>query len=141
MGHPNYFESLELPLTPFLDEEVLKQNYLRLSSNAHPDRAKDGSDETGLDASLINEAYNQLSKMPTRLRHLLVQLTGELPESLKQIPEAVGDRFMEVGEVLLAMAAEEEVGCGGDVGVNDDEGVGGGGGGGGGGGAAAGIGE
>lgn len=100
MGHPNYFESLELPLSPFLDEELLKQNYLRLSSNAHPDRAKSGSDKTELDPSVINEAFKQLSKMPTRLRHLLLLLTGEVPESLKQIPEAVGDRFMEVGEVL-----------------------------------------
>ncbi len=100
MGHPNYFESLELPLTPFLDEEVLKQNYLRRSSDAHPDRAKGGPDETELDPSVINEAFKQLSKMPTRLRHLLLLLSGEVPESLKQIPEAVGDRFMEVGEVL-----------------------------------------
>jgi hypothetical protein len=100
MGHPNYFVSLELPVSPFLDEEVLKQNYLRLSSNAHPDRARNVSDDTELDASMINEAFKQLSKMPTRLRHLLLVLTGEAPESLKRIPEAVGDRFMEVGEVL-----------------------------------------
>lgn len=100
MGSHNYFESLELPLTPFLDEGILKKNYLRLSANAHPDRAKGFADETLLDASLINEAFNQLSRMPSRLRHLLFLLTGEVPESLKRIPEAVGDRFMEVGEVL-----------------------------------------
>ena len=87
-------------MSPFLDAEVLKQNYLRLSSSAHPDRKKQGADVLELDASLINEAFNQLSRMPTRLRHLLLLLTAEVPESLKQIPEAVGDRFMEVGEVL-----------------------------------------
>lgn len=100
MGTPNYFEILELPMSPFVDEEVLKKNYLRLSSNAHPDRARDVADESLLDPSLINEAFNQLSRMPSRLRHLLFLLTGNVPESLKQIPDTVGDRFMEVGEVL-----------------------------------------
>lgn len=98
----NYFESLEVPVTPFLDEEVLHQNYLRLSACAHPDRHQnsDNNAPSTMDASYINEAFNELSRMPSRLRHLLLQITGNVPESLKQIPDEVGDRFMEVGESL-----------------------------------------
>lgn len=107
MSQHNYFEILELPVQPFVDEAVLKANYLKLSSIVHPDRETSNSvQETALvDASLVNEAQRTLSHTPSRLKHLLTLRTGSAPGNLRHVPNAIGDLFMEVGGLLQKMDA------------------------------------
>ena len=107
MSQHNYYEILDLPVQPCVDEAELKANYLKLSSSVHPDREDaDPEQNSGLvDASLVNEAQRILSHTPSRLKHLLTLRTGSAPGNLRQVPNAVGDLFMEVGALLQKLDA------------------------------------
>jgi hypothetical protein len=106
MSGLDFFKLLEVKPLPILDEQVLKSNYLRLSSTAHPDRAASlasGAFVVPGDPVLLNQAYSALSRIPGRLRHLLTLHGGKDPGSPKQIPQNIGERFMEVGELIHSL--------------------------------------
>ena len=98
----NYYKILGLPVQPCIDESALKANYLKLSASVHPDR-KGGhmdKDPEQPDAALVNEAQRTLSHTPSRLKHLLTLQTGSAPGNLRQVPDELGDFFMEIGALL-----------------------------------------
>ena len=102
MRHFNYFKILGLPVQPCIDESALKANYLKLSVSVHPDREGGHPDEDPEqpDAALVNEAQRILSHTPSRLKHLLTLQTGSAPGNLRQVPDELGDFFMEIGALL-----------------------------------------
>lgn len=85
----DYFALLELPRRPGLDEEALKENYLRLAAAWHPD-AVGGDVEKFRE---LQEARKVLLNPAARLRHLLA-LEGS----------AAGGNFPPSSELFLEVA-------------------------------------
>lgn len=92
----DYFALLGLPRRPGLDEEALKENYLRLAAAWHPDAAG-GAVEKFRD---LQEARKTLLNPASRLRHLLA-LEGFEGRSGGSFQPPT-DLFLEVAGVLDA---------------------------------------
>jgi curved DNA-binding protein CbpA len=96
----DYFALLNEPRRPWLDADLLKQKFLALSANAHPDRIHSASEADRTDATKrfteLNAAYNCLAEPKLRLLHLLELELGAKPKDIQQIPTALADLFAEV---------------------------------------------
>lgn len=64
---PDYFKLLSLPRRAALDEETVKQAYLRRTRELHPDQNPGGAAE----AETLNKAFETLRTSEKRLKHLL----------------------------------------------------------------------
>lgn len=100
---PDYFALLNEPRQPWIDPEELKQKFLALSSQTHPDRVHGAPEAERLAASRryaeINSAYNCLREPKDRLRHLLELELGAKPVDIQRVPEEVMNTFFEVGQL------------------------------------------
>ena len=71
----DYFALLNEPRRPLLDADLLKQKFLALASDAHPDRAHNASESEKAEVTQryaqLNAAYNCLAEPKLRLLHLL----------------------------------------------------------------------
>ena len=94
------FALLNEPRRPWLDADSLKQKFLSLSANAHPDKVHSTSDaeKSGAAKSFaeLNAAYHCLAGPKSRLLHLLELELGAKPKDIQQIPAALADWFAEV---------------------------------------------
>ena len=94
------FALLNEPRRPWLEPEALKQKFLALSAQVHPDRIHSASDEDKAAGARqfaeLNAAYNCLAEPKTRLLHLLELELGAKPKDIQQIPAALADLFAEV---------------------------------------------
>jgi curved DNA-binding protein CbpA len=93
------FALFGLKRRPLLDEAALKEKYLRLAANRHPDAS--GGDEEKFHR--VQEAYKTLREPAARLRHLL---DLEFPAHRKdgeQAPHA--ELFLRAGSALQAARA------------------------------------
>lgn len=88
----DYFALLGVPARPVVDEQALKEKYLRLAAESHPDGGGDAEKFRN-----IQEAYRNLSDPSARLRHLAT-LRGEGAKSA--MDARVSDLFLKVGGVL-----------------------------------------
>src|ERR1700756_1925347 len=99
----DYFMLLNEPRRPWIDPEELKQKFLALSSQVHPDRVHGAPEAERLAASRryaeINSAYNCLREPKDRLRHLLELELGAKPVDIQRVPEEVMNTFFEVGQL------------------------------------------
>ena len=98
----DYFALLNEPRRPWLDPEALKQKFLELSVNVHPDRVHQFN-ETNRKAAHeryteLNAAHNCLREPKDRLRHLLELELGTLPKDMQQPPGNMMDLFLEIGQ-------------------------------------------
>ena len=97
---PDYFSLLNEPRRPWLDGDLLKQKFLTLASDLHPDRVHNASDAEKSEATKryaeLNAAYNCLLEPKSRLLHLLELESGAKPKDVQQIPPALADLFAEV---------------------------------------------
>jgi len=88
---------------PWLDTDSLKQKFIALSANAHPDRIHSASesDKTASTKNFteLNVAYNCLLEPKSRLLHLLELELGAKPKDIQTIPSALADLFAEVSMV------------------------------------------
>jgi curved DNA-binding protein CbpA len=105
----DYFALLDEPRRPWLDAEALKQKFLQLSVQAHPDRVHSGT-KTDREAaerrfSELNAAYNCLREPKDRLLHLLELERKAKPKDIERIPPGVMELFMEVGRVCREVDA------------------------------------
>jgi curved DNA-binding protein CbpA len=79
---------------------LIKQKFLALSANAHPDRIHSASEADRADATKkfteLNAAYNCLAEPKLRLLHLLELELGAKPKDIQTIPTALADLFAEV---------------------------------------------
>lgn len=97
------FALLNEPRRPWLDADLLKQKFLKLASDAHPDRIHNASESEKVVATQnytqLNAAYNCLAEPKTRLLHFLELELGTKPKDIQQIPATLADLFAEVATV------------------------------------------
>ena len=97
------FVLLNEPRRPWLDVNLLKQKFVTLSANAHPDKIHSTNESEKSAASKqfaeLNAAYNCLLEPKSRLLHLLELELGAKPEDIQQIPHALADLFAEIAAV------------------------------------------
>jgi len=97
------FALLDQPRRPWLAPEALKQKFLALSAEVHPDRVHGASDEERRAAqqryTQLNSAYNRLREPKERLLHLLELELGSKPPQVQSIPPDLMNRFMEVSGI------------------------------------------
>jgi curved DNA-binding protein CbpA len=96
----DHFVLLNEPRRPWLDADLLKQKFLALASDAHPDRVHGASESEKAEVTQryaqLNAAYNCLVEPKLRLLHLLELELGAKPKDIQQIPTALADLFAEV---------------------------------------------
>src|SRR5882724_7786514 len=97
------FALLEEAPRPWLDPDSLKQKFLALSAQVHPDRVHNAAESEKSTAHAryleLNAAYNCLRDPKERLRHLLEVERGSKPNDLQQIPQDLMNVFMEVSQL------------------------------------------
>jgi curved DNA-binding protein CbpA len=97
------FALLNEPRRPWLDADLLKQKFLALSANVHPDRIHSASESDKTAATKkfteLNAAFNCLAEPKPRLLHLLELELGAKPKDIQVIPSALADLFAEVSMV------------------------------------------
>ena len=85
---------------PWLDPDLLKQKFLALASNLHPDRVHNAGETEKAAATKhyaqLNAAFNCLAEPKLRLLHLLELEQGAKPKDIQTIPAALADLFAEV---------------------------------------------
>jgi curved DNA-binding protein CbpA len=101
----DYFALLKQPRRPWLDEAQLKQQFLALSSEAHPDRIHGATSEAKAAATQrfteLNTAFNCLKEPRDRVRHLVELELGRKPGDLKNVPGELADAFMKIATASL----------------------------------------
>jgi DnaJ-domain-containing protein 1 len=99
----DYFLLLNEPRRPWLDGDSLRQKFLALSAEVHPDRVHNAAaaekDAAQQRYTTLNAAYNCLRDHKDRLRHLLELELGEKPKDIQNIPPDLMDFFMEVSQL------------------------------------------
>lgn len=100
----DHFVLLNEPRRPWLEAEALKEKFLALSTEVHPDRVHQASEAEKLAANRrytdLNAAYNCLREPRDRLRHLLELELGKKPSDLTNVPNDLMDLFFTVGKSL-----------------------------------------
>lgn len=99
----DHFAALGEPRRPWIDVEALKQKYLALTSEVHPDRKHGDSESEKQHAhdryTAFNSAYQCLRDTKTRLSHLLELELTKRPGVVEEIPEEMMELFFRVGEL------------------------------------------
>jgi curved DNA-binding protein CbpA len=94
------FALLNEPRRPWLDAGLLRQKFLALASDAHPDRVHNANESEKAEVTQryaqLNAAYNCLAEPKLRLLHLLELELGAKPKDIQTIPAALADLFAEV---------------------------------------------
>jgi len=111
----DHFALLDEPRRPWIDPELLKEKFLALSSQVHPDRVHQSSAAERKDAGEhyagLNQAYNCLREPKERLRHLLELELGKKPKDIQNIPPELMDSAFEISRACKdadALLAEKE---------------------------------
>ncbi len=96
----DYFALLNEPRRPWLEPEALKEKFLKLAAEAHPDKQRSTNEAEKNAANRryaeLNAAFQCLSEPKLRLLHLLELELGAKPRDVQQIPPALADLFAEV---------------------------------------------
>jgi len=103
----DYFALLKEPRRPWLDAERLKEAFLALSSEVHPDRVHNAPEPERKAAnerySELNAAYLCLREPKERLQHLLELERGAKISEVRQIPADTMSFFMETAQLLRSV--------------------------------------
>ncbi len=95
------FQLLELPRSPWLDPETVKERFRTLSNTHHPDRFHDASPSERTEAEAhyvkLNQASQRLGDLKQRLRYLLELYGHHKSGVVEQAPAELMDWFMELG--------------------------------------------
>jgi hypothetical protein len=87
---------------PWLDPEVLKDKFTRLSAEGHPDRFRaeggEALERAEREYAGLNTAYQVLREPRTRLPLLIELEFGSRPSDIQRIPPGTMDVFVEVGQ-------------------------------------------
>lgn len=101
---PDYFAQLELPRSPWLESEQVKEHFVRLSARVHPDHVHQADPPLRKEANEkyaeLNAAQRCLSDVSARLRHFLELEGSELPADVGSPPAAISDLFFSIGKAL-----------------------------------------
>jgi len=100
----DHFALLNELRRPWLDADALKEKFLALSAEVHPDRVHQAGAAEKFAANCryaeLNAAYNCLREPKDRLRHLLELELGRKPSDLTAIPDSLMETFFAVGKQL-----------------------------------------
>ena len=90
------------PRRPWLEPEALKQKFLALSAQLHPDRVHGAGEAQKKEAqeryAELNAAYNRLRDPKERLSHLLELELGARPQDVQRIPDGLISLFSEINQ-------------------------------------------
>jgi curved DNA-binding protein CbpA len=96
----DYFALLKEQRRPWIDTDLLKQKFLALSSEVHPDRVHNAEESQKRAAqeryAELNAAYNCLREPKERLAHLIELETGGKPKQVQNVPSDLMNAFMEI---------------------------------------------
>jgi curved DNA-binding protein CbpA len=99
----DYFALLKERRRPWIDPDLLKQKFLALSAEVHPDRvhgAEEAQRRTAQECyTELNAAYNCLREPKERLAHLLELETGTKPKQVQNVPPDLMNAFMEITNI------------------------------------------
>ncbi len=102
------FALLQEPRRPWLDPDALKQKFLSLSTQCHPDRVHAASEAERAEAqeryAELNAAYQRLRDPKERLQHLLELELGTRPQQVQRIPTGL----MEVSIVVAQQCKQAD---------------------------------
>lgn len=112
----DHFECLGLPRRPWLDPDTVKDRFLQLSAENHPDHhgglGADARQAKERAFAQVNQAQQALSSTRDRLVHLLELESPPATAKSQAVPPAIADLFAPVGEALRrADAALREKGA------------------------------
>src|SRR3954469_22469544 len=97
----DYFKLLNEPRRPWVDPDLLKNKFLAISAELHPDRVHGATaaekERVQGRYSEVNTAYQTLRDPKLRLAHLLELESGAKPGAIQNAPEDLMDLFMQVG--------------------------------------------
>lgn len=100
----DYFAVLDLPRSPWLAPEQVREQFVRFSAQVHPDRVHQDDqtkrDEANQQYAELNAAQTCLSDASARLKHLLELEGVELPKDVGAPPTAITDLFFQIGRTL-----------------------------------------
>jgi DnaJ-domain-containing protein 1 len=100
------FALLDEPRRPWLDPDQLKQKFIALAAEAHPDRVHNASESEKAEATAryarLNAAHQCLAEPKLRLLHLLELELGARPNDIQTIPSALADLFAKVANSCRA---------------------------------------
>lgn len=88
----DYFQILQVPRAPWLDEAVVRDQFQRLAGAVHPDSGNPSSEAF----VALNQAWQTLKSPTARLRHYLELEHPEALAAAPSHPAISGDLFMEV---------------------------------------------
>lgn len=98
------FALFNVPRRPWLDEGTLKEKFLQLSAEVHPDRIHNAPAAEKAASSQrfaeLNAAYNCLRESRERLRHLLELELGRKPSDLTNVPDNMMELFFSLGKTF-----------------------------------------
>jgi DnaJ-domain-containing protein 1 len=105
----DYFALLDQPRRPWIETEALKQKFLSLSAEIHPDRVHNADEQTRRAAQQryaeLNAAHSTLINPRERLRHLIELETGRKPAEVQQVPARLANFFFEIAQTCRAADA------------------------------------
>lgn len=95
----NHFDRFGLKPALWIDPETLKEKFLELSAEAHPDKLQIGNKaEAEHSFRELNEAYNTLRNTRSRLLHIL-EISGQpKQEHVQNVPPVVLELFSVIAE-------------------------------------------
>ena len=102
-GDMDYFAMLEVEKRPVIDTTRLKENFLKLSGNVHPDKyynsSRDVQELALKSSSFLNKAYSTLKDPKERIRYLItLENDREAPVSKHASAETM-EFFIEASDV------------------------------------------
>jgi len=100
------FAVLGQPRRPWLDPESLKQKFLQLSADVHPDRVHNADPmqkrEFQQRYTELNTAYQCLREPKERVRHLIELERETSPDQVQCIPPELMNLSLEIGQACRA---------------------------------------
>jgi curved DNA-binding protein CbpA len=97
------FALLGVPRRPWLDAELLKERFLSLSGNCHPDRIHQATEAEKREAqdrfAELNQSYQSLLDPRERLLHLAELELGAKMSDIQAVPPDLMTLFFEVGKI------------------------------------------
>lgn len=108
----NYFSFFNLPLSPNVDQALLKKTFYANSKRFHPDfhtlKEDDEREEALEQSTLNNQGYKILTDEDKRLRHLLEVKDVLGPEGSNSVPQDFLMEIMEINEALMELEFDND---------------------------------
>src|SRR4051794_7734414 len=97
----DHFARLDLPQQAWIDPELIKERFLSLSGECHPDKARTPDEREAAERAFkqLNESYNVVRNPRARIVHLLELKEGVAAAHVQSVPLAALEFFAPVAEL------------------------------------------